>query len=126
LSRAVAKILWTKAQGGFHAAVVLANADPPIGDEAVGLHLQQAAEKATKALLTWKNIKYPFTHDIHTLLQLLAGKDCVVPEQFWDLDTLTPFATQARYERVVPPGSLDRSAFLALVREFLAWTAGAR
>jgi len=41
-----------------------ANADPPMNDETVGLHLQQAVEKATKALMTWKNIKYPFTHDI--------------------------------------------------------------
>lgn len=81
MSRAVAKILWTKAQGDFDAAVVL---------------------------------------------QLLAGKDCAVPEPFWDLDMLTPFTTQARYERVVPPGSFDRSAFLDLVRKFLAWTAGAR
>lgn len=122
MSKAVAEILRKKAQGDLNAAVVLAHADPPMDDETVGLHLQQAVEKAAKALLTWKNIKYPFTHDIDSLLQMLAAKGCGVPEQFSDLDTLTPFATQARYERAVPPGSFDRAAFIELTRRFLAWT----
>ena len=122
MSKTVAEILRKKARGDFNAAVVLAHADPPMDDETVGLHLQQAVEKAAKALLTWKNIKYPFTHDIDTLLQMLTAKGCPVPGQFSDLDTLTPFATQARYERAVPPGSFDRAAFIALTRDFLAWT----
>jgi HEPN domain-containing protein len=122
LSRAVAEILRKTAQGDFNAAVLLAHADPPMDDETVGLHLQQAVEKAAKALLTWKNIKYPFAHDIDTLLQMLTAKGCPFPGQFSDLDTLTPFATQARHERKVPPGSFDRTAFIALVRDFLRWT----
>jgi hypothetical protein len=59
LSKAVAEILRKKAQGDLHAAIVLANADPPMDDEMVGLHLQQAVEKAAKVLLTWRDIKYP-------------------------------------------------------------------
>jgi HEPN domain-containing protein len=122
LSRAVAELLRKKAQEDLEAAVVLARADPPMSDETVGLHLQQAVEKATKALLARKNVAYPFTHDLDTLLQLLAAKRCAVPARFSELDTLTPFATQARYERAVPPGSFDRPTFIALVRDFLAWT----
>jgi HEPN domain-containing protein len=118
----VAEILRTKAQGDLNAAVVLAHADPPMNDETVGLHLQQAVEKAAKALMTWKNIKYPFTHDLDTLLQVLTDKGCPAPGRFADLDTLTLFATQARYERVVPPGSFDRDAFIGLVDDFLRWT----
>jgi HEPN domain-containing protein len=95
-------------------------------DETVGLHLQQAVEKAAKALLTRKNIKYPFTHDIDTLLQMLTANGCPAPAQFSDLDTLTPFATQARCERAVPPGSFDRAAFIELARNFLAWTDSSR
>jgi HEPN domain-containing protein len=115
-----------KAQGDFNAAVMLAKADPPMDDETVGLHLQQAVEKAAKALMTRRNIKYPFTHDIDTLLQMLKARGWPVPEQFADLDTLTPFATQARYERAVPRGSFDRAAFIDLVGDFLAWTATSR
>ena len=122
MSKAVAEILRKKAQGDFNAAVVLAKADPPMDDETVGLHLQQAVEKAAKALLTWKNVKYPFTHDIDTLLQILTAKVCPVPAQFFDLDMLTLFATQARYERVVPPGSFDRAAFITSTRDLLVWT----
>jgi HEPN domain-containing protein len=122
LSKAVAQILRKKAQSDFSAAVVLANADPPMDDETVGLHLQQAVEKAAKALMTSRNIKYPFTHDIDTLFQMLKAKGWPVPGQFADLDTLTPFATQARYERAVPRGSFDRAAFIDLARDFLVWT----
>jgi HEPN domain-containing protein len=122
LSRAVAEILRKKAQGDFAAALLLARADPPMSDETVGLHLQQAVEKAAKALLSWKNVDYPFTHDLDTLLRMLAAKRCAVPARFSELDTLTPFATQARYERAVPPGSFDRPTFIALVRDFLTWT----
>lgn len=126
MSKAVAEILRKKAQGDLDAAVVLANADPPMTDETVGLHLQQAVEKAAKALLTQKRIKYPFTHDIDLLLQVLTAKGCPAPARFAELDILTPFATQARYERAVPPGSLDRAAFIELTRDFLAWTASSR
>jgi HEPN domain-containing protein len=122
LSEAVAEILRKKAQADFNAAVVLVGADPPMDDETVGLHLQQAVEKAAKALLTWKDIRYPFTHDIDTLLQALTARGGPVPGRFSDLDTLTLFATQARYERVVPPGSFDRALFIELVRDFLVWT----
>jgi hypothetical protein len=115
-----------KAQGDFNAAVVLANADPPMDDETVGLHLQQAVEKAAKALMSRKNIKYPFAHDIDTLLQILIAAGCPVPAQFSNLDTLTVFATQARHEGVVLPGSFDRAAFIDLVREFLVWTDSSR
>ncbi len=126
MSKAVADILRKKAQGDFNAAVVLANVDPPMDDEAVGFHLQQAVEKAAKALLTWRNIKYQFTHDIDTLLRALSAKGCSVPDRFSDLDMLTLFATQARYERVVPPGSFDRTSFVDLTRAFLAWTDASR
>ena len=95
-------------------------------DETVGLHLQQAVEKAAKALLSRKNIKYPFAHDVDTLLQMLTAAGCPVPGKFSDLDTLTLFATQARYERVVPPGAFDRAAFIELTRDFLAWTDSSR
>jgi HEPN domain-containing protein len=122
LSKAVAELLRRKAQGDLNAAVVLAKADPPMEDETVGLHLQRAAEKAAKAVLAERGIKYPFSHDINVLLQLLVSHGCPVPAHFLDLDTLTPFATQARCERAVPPGAFDRAAFIKLVRDFLAWT----
>ena len=122
MSKAVAEILRKKAEGDFNAAVVLANADPPMNDETVGLHLQQAVEKAAKALLTRKDIQYPFTHDIDALFRALTAKGCPVPDRFAELDTLTLFATQARYERAVPPGSFDRTAFIDLTRRFLGWT----
>ncbi len=122
MSRIIADLLRRKAQGDFNAAVVLAQADPAMDDETVGLHLQQAVEKAAKAVLARRGVKYPVTHDINALLLSLANHGDAVPERFAELDTLTLFATQARYERAVPAGALDRAAYLSLVRDFLAWT----
>jgi HEPN domain-containing protein len=122
LSEVVAELLRRKAQGNFNAAMVLAKADPPMDDETVGFHLQQAVEKAAKALLAERGVKYPFSHDISVLLQLLTTHGCPVPARFRDLDILTPFATQARCERAMPPGAFDRAAFIELVRGFLEWT----
>jgi len=33
-------------------------------DEAIGLHAQQGVEKALKAALAVRGVRYPFTHDI--------------------------------------------------------------
>ena len=126
MSRAVAGILRRKAQGDLNAAVVLAKADPPMDDETVGLHLQQAVEKAAKALLAEREIKYPFSHDISLLLRLLTDHGCPVPARFADLDMLTPFATQARHERAIPPGCFDRAASIDLIQDFFAWAKNAR
>lgn len=122
MSRIIADLLRRKAQGDFNAAVVLAQADPAMDDETVGLHLQQAVEKAAKAVLARRGVKYPFTRDINVLLRSLAAHGDSVPERYAELDTLTLFATQARYERAVPAGAFDRAAYLSLVRDFLAWT----
>ena len=127
MSKAIADILRTKAQHDFNAAAILADADQKdVGDEIFGLLIQQAVEKAAKCLLASKNIKYPFTHEIDRLFQDLTAKGLPVPGRFSDLEMLTPFATQARYETAISRGLFDRPRFLNLVREFLAWIDVAR
>ena len=127
MSKAISKFLAEKARQDFNAASLLARADPKdVGDEVVGLHLQQAVEKAAKALMAWKSIEYPFTHEIDRLFQSLAAKGFPVPGRYSDLEMLTPFAAHARYETAIARNSFDRPAFLALVGEFLLWTDSSR
>ena len=47
-------------------------------DESYGFHVQQAAEKSFKAWLALLGETYPLTHNIETLVNLLAGRDADV------------------------------------------------
>lgn len=59
-------------------------------------HAQQAAEKALKAILIFKNIPYPKTHNIRTLLDLLP-QEIVLPHDVDEAAILTDYAVVSRY-----------------------------
>jgi len=63
---------------------------------------QQSAEKAIKALLIFYNIKFPKTHDIEYLLNLLKQAKVDIPEVVRDAKILTDYANLSRY-----PDSFD-------------------
>ena len=69
-------------------------ADAPV--ESFGFHVQQAAEKALKAWLALLGEKYPLTHSIETLLDLLDDRGAAV-EFFRNLVDYTPYAVEFRY-----------------------------
>lgn len=58
---------------------------------------QQAAEKAIKALLVYRNVLFPKTHDIMDLPTLLHQSGMKVPEEIRHADFLTGYAVEARY-----------------------------
>ncbi len=89
-------------------------ADAPV--ESFGFHVQQAAEKALKAWLALLGEKYPLTHSIETLLDLLDNRGAAV-EPFRDLIDYTPYAVEFRYAGVDPGAEpIDREGALALVQ----------
>lgn len=63
---------------------------PRVGDEVIGLHCQQAAEKLLKALLAELGIRFRWTHDLRELMDLLADSGHPLPEHLADVDTLSP------------------------------------
>jgi len=91
-----------------HALVLLASAqrdvlalramsDPgAFADEIFGFHAQQSVEKALKAWIAWRGERYPRSHDIMALIDVLdgVGEDTADLEGFVDLAT---FAVQYRY-----------------------------
>lgn len=64
-------------------------------------HCQQAAEKALKAWLTARNVVFPKTHDLETLLHLCRPGEAGFAAYAEQARALTPLATEFRY-----PGDL--------------------
>lgn len=86
-------------------------------------HAQQAAEKATKAVLTLRGIDFPKSHDIAELLALLSHTD--VPDDLWKAESLTDYAIVTRYPGRKPPVSEEeyRNA-LAIAEQVVQWAEG--
>src|ERR1035437_4310369 len=81
--------------------------------EIVGFHCQQAAEKYLKALLTRRQIEFPKTHDIKTLLHLAGAP---VADSLSGAKWLTPFGVEIRYPgdtAEMLPGDEDRAIEIA-------------
>ena len=91
--------------------------------EVFGFHAQQAAEKILKAAVVAAGGTYPRTHRLEELIEL--GKDLGIawPAEFENLDALTPFAVEFRYD-IFPPDSetpLDRKAVRDDIARLRAW-----
>ncbi|HUT24761.1 MAG TPA: HEPN domain-containing protein [Sumerlaeia bacterium] len=85
---------------------------------AIGFHCQQAAEKFLKALLTYRQVRFPRTHDIARLLDLVATVDEDLAGTLADCVELTPFAVETRYPATASEVTWgDIRALLALAEE---------
>jgi HEPN domain-containing protein len=118
----VARLLLAKArQDEYVLSQFVTDADA--ADEMFGFHAQQAAEKLLKAALLAAGIVCPRTHRLGDLLDLGHDNGLPLPEEFEELNQLTPFAVEYRYEfyaeEVDRP--LDRQAVLDQVRKLRAW-----
>jgi HEPN domain-containing protein len=72
--------------------------DPDVAQSILGFHAQQAAEKTLKAILAERETRYPFTHYLIDLLDLLKVGGLAVPQELEALDMLSVFAVDYRYE----------------------------
>lgn len=64
---------------------------------------QQAAEKAIKAVLLRFGVRFPYTHDLADLVDLITKTGRKIPKAVRDADRLTRFAVATRYPGVVEP-----------------------
>ena len=92
-----AQILLQKSKDDAYAFSRLSD-DPRIRFWTLGFHVQQAVEKAIKAVLLNAGIQYPFTHDLETLLKVLKKEMIPHPADAENIPRLSPFATLLRYE----------------------------
>jgi HEPN domain-containing protein len=93
----LAGVLATKAAGD-EAAVDALVKEEGVPNEVIGFHAQQAVEKRIKSVLAANDITFERTHNIAYLLGLLADHGVKPPAEGDDVATLTPWATEFRYE----------------------------
>ncbi len=75
---------------------------------------QQAAEKAIKAVLLHLGIRFPFTHDLGDLLDLIKKGRKAIPKTVQAADRLTRFAVVTRYPGMAEP--VTRQEFTRAVK----------
>ncbi len=86
---------------------------PDVLLESLCFHAQQAAEKALKAVLIAKDIPFPKTHNIRTLLDLLP-EDVNTSSAIIDGAILTDYAVTIRYPGNIEP--VDEEEYQKAVR----------
>jgi HEPN domain-containing protein len=91
-----------------------------VTDAALGFHAQQAVEKSLKAVLAFRKIEFPYSHDLDGLVQLCRKNGINVPEDLAGVDDLSPFAARLRYG-VIPSTSLDRNQALRWAASAIQW-----
>jgi HEPN domain-containing protein len=106
-------------------ATAVESSDPTrFREGAWGFWLQQAAEKGIKAWLHHLNLLPPRSHDLARLLLLLENSGAPV-DRFQELERLTDYAVQFRYEVDLSPLWLDRTVWNQKVTDFLTAVAQA-
>jgi HEPN domain-containing protein len=70
-------------------------------------HIQQAAEKAIKAVYQYNGWKFRYTHNLEELLTGLKRHGLEIPPEVDDADVLTDYAWGARYPRFGEPVTED-------------------
>jgi HEPN domain-containing protein len=91
-----------------------------VTDAILGFHAQQAVEKSLKAVLAFREVEFPFTHDLDGLLELCQGHGIDVPEELSDVDNLSPYGVQLRYG-AIQPSVLDRDEALRWAASAIDW-----
>jgi HEPN domain-containing protein len=94
--------------------------EPPLSDIAA-FHLQQAAEKAAKALLIARWRRPPKSHDLETLSELLSDIEPAIAASLSALDRITSWAAVARYpDGEASPSVAEVRTASKEVRQFVA------
>jgi HEPN domain-containing protein len=116
------EILYKKATVDFNAAKVLIGSfyedDFELDLDVVMFHLQQGVEKALKAILDYNHVKFPHTHDIEELIQLIEREHIEIYELVEDLIPLSAYAVEGRYGNVHDDVD-DAERYIGMLRDLL-------
>jgi HEPN domain-containing protein len=100
----------TKARNDLKTARILSDApDGPL-DTAI-YHCQQAGEKAVKAFLISRDVPFPKTHEIGTLVEQALTQDSRFESLLDSAELLSPYAWQFRYPGEATPSDPTRVEF---------------
>lgn len=90
-----------KAENDFKTAIHMLTLEYDCPTDTVCFHAQQCVEKYVKALLVWKEIPFPKTHNLSSLVALLPSKFPVLLSEE-EQELLTEYAIVTRY-----PGDME-------------------
>lgn len=93
-----------------------------VADSILGFHCQQAVEKALKAALASRELKFPHTHDLGGLTELCRQGGLEIPPDLAGVDRLAPYGVQMRYDSTHTP-PLDRRQALRWAEAAIEWAA---
>jgi HEPN domain-containing protein len=94
-----------------------------IPDAGIGFHAQQSVEKSVKAVLAFNGVRFPYSHDLHELIELCEENGIKIPAALSSVDDLSPYAVELRYDEPAPSG-VDRSEGIEWAAEAIAWARG--
>ena len=89
--------------------------------EIIFFHLQQSSEKLIKALLDFNGIKFPRTHDLGDLIQLMRDSDINIDIVLDDLIELSDFAVEGRYA-IINDDLDDSEKYISIIENLLSTT----
>ena len=94
----IAKTLLEKAKVDLESARILSEHLNQM--ESIGFHAQQAVEKALKAVLAYRDVHFPRTHDLGEILKMLVANGIGFDERLNEAVKLNEFAVDMRYDTV--------------------------
>ncbi|MBZ5619659.1 MAG: HEPN domain-containing protein [Acidobacteriia bacterium] len=112
-------MLVEKAHKDLRCAQIDLAADPPAPEDAL-YHCQQAAEKALKGFLVWRDQPFPKTHDLGKLGKQAVEQDQTLEPLVDEVVEFTKYAWMFRYPGDVEvPSVVETVAVLHRVRDFV-------
>ncbi len=85
-------------------------------------HVQQCVVKSLKAILLFRGIKFPQTHNIGILVELVKKSGLQFPDDFESVITLTHHVAEGRYPHDLEPMTLEQyNEELALAKNVYKW-----
>jgi HEPN domain-containing protein len=117
-------ILFQKANADVHLAIRARQLnDEQIDNATLLFHLQQAAEKYLKAILSYNNCHFEKIHDLAELIKLCKTNGIPLPEYAMSFIELNPFAVIGRYD-LVSDDDIDFEGKAELISKFSEWVNG--
>ena len=97
--------------------------DSELDLDVVMFHLQQGAEKALKAILDYHQVKFPHTHDIENLIELIGLEKIEIYKDADQLVPLSEYAVEGRYG-VIHDDIDDAEHYIQLLQDLLGFVRG--
>jgi len=98
---------------------------PEVYLEDLCFDVQQAAEKAIKAILIHLDVRFPYVHDLAQLLALIEQAGPTVPKPVRQAARLSEYAVETRYPGLSEPVTRQEyEEALAIAEEIVRWAQG--